>query len=81
MDSPLNEKKQPRKLNLEKAKEYEIPAIFYERLKNGEDYTRKDGTVIKNDSVTEAATPGKKYAFCADTKYDESLIPHIREPI
>ncbi len=75
----FEEKKQPRKLNLEKAKEYEIPAIFYDRLKNGEDYTRKDGTVIKNDAVTDAATPGKKYAFCADTKYDESLIPHIRE--
>jgi ribonuclease Z len=75
----FEEKKQPRKLNLEKAKEYEIPAIFYDRLKNGEDYTRKDGTVIKNDAVTDAATPGKKYAFCADTKYDESLIPHIWE--
>jgi ribonuclease Z len=24
------------------------------------------------------AEPGKKYAFCADTKYDESLIPHIQ---
>jgi ribonuclease Z len=71
------EKKQPRKLNPDKAKEYEIPAVFYERLKEGEDYTRKDGTVIKNELVSEAAAPGKKYAFCADTKYDESMIPHI----
>jgi ribonuclease Z len=73
----FTEKKRLRKLNLEKAKEYEIPAVFYERLKNGEDYTRKDGTVIKNEEVTFAGEPGKKYAFCADTKYDESLIPHI----
>jgi ribonuclease Z len=28
--------------------------------------------------VTEAVPPGKIYAFCADTKYDESIIPHIR---
>jgi ribonuclease Z len=75
----FEQKKQPRKLNLEKAKEHEIPAIFYERLKNGEDYTKKDGTIIKNNWVTEAAIPGKRYAFCADTKYDETLIPHIRE--
>jgi ribonuclease Z len=75
----FEQKKQPRKLNLEKAKEHEIPAIFYDRLKNGEDYTKKDGTVVKNDLVTEASEPGKRYAFCADTKYDESLIPHIRE--
>jgi ribonuclease Z len=71
------EKKLPRKLHPDKAKEYEIPASFYERLTNGEDYTRKDGTIIKNELVTETAAPGKKYAFCADTKYDESLIPHI----
>ena len=74
----FEEKKQPRKLNLEKTKEFEIPTVFYERLKNGEDYTQKDGTVIKNEQVTEAGTPPKKYAFCADTKYDESLIPHIQ---
>jgi ribonuclease Z len=71
------EKKLPRKLHPEKAKEFEIPASFYESLTNGEDYTRKDGTVIKNELVTAKAAPGKKYAFCADTKYDESLIPHI----
>ncbi len=74
----FEQKKQPRKLLPEKAKEFEIPASFYDRLKNGENYTRKDGTVIKNDVVTGVAEPGKKYAFCADTKYDESLIPHIQ---
>lgn len=73
----FQEKKSLRKLLPEKAIAFEIPAVFYDRLKAGEDYTRKDGTLIKNDSVTVAATPGKKYAFCADTKYDESIIPHI----
>ena len=72
------EKKRLRKLNPEKAKEYGIPLTFYERLKDGEDYTRKDGTIIKNESVTEAGETGKRYAFCADTKYDESMIPHFR---
>lgn len=72
------EKKRPRKLNPDKAKEYEIPQSFYERLKDGEDYTQKDGTVIKNELVTEAGEAGKRYAFCADTKYDESIIPHIK---
>lgn len=73
----FQQKKQPRKLNLEKAKAFEIPANFYDRLKDGEDYHQKDGSVIQNDLVTEAAEPGKKYVFCADTKYDESLLPHI----
>jgi len=72
------QKKQLRKLNPEKAKEFDIPSSFYERLTQGEDYTRKDGTIVKNGFVTDAGTPGKRYAFCADTKYDESLIPHIQ---
>ena len=46
-------------------------------MTNGEDYTRKDGTLIKNELVTAPGEPGRKYAFCADTKYDESLIPHV----
>ena len=74
----FTEKKRRRKLNPDKAKEYEIPAVFYDRLKDGEDYIRKDGSTIKNDLVTIAAEPGRKYAFCADTKYDETLIPHIQ---
>jgi ribonuclease Z len=74
----FSQKKQPRKLDPEKAKEHEVPSSFYDRLKNGEDYTRKDGTVIKNEWVTTDAAPGKTYAFCADTKYDESIIPHIK---
>lgn len=74
----FTEKKPLRKINTDKVKEYEIPSSFYGRLKNGEDYTQKDGTIIPNDSVTIAAAKGKTYAFCADTKYDESIIPHIQ---
>lgn len=71
------EKKQPRKLNPEKAQEMEIPSVFYDRLKNGEDYITKDGNLIKNEMVTEPAEPGRRYAFCADTKYDERLLEHV----
>jgi ribonuclease Z len=74
----FTEKKRLRKINPDKAREYEIPLSFYDRLKDGEDYTQKDGAVIKNEWVTNAAEPGKRYAFCADTKYDETLIPHFR---
>ena len=74
----FNQKRQPRKLDPVKAGAYDIPVSFYNQLKDGEDYTRPDGTVIKNELVTEPAIPGKTYAFCADTKYDESLIPHIQ---
>ena len=74
----ISEKKALRKLDPEKAREYEIPTVFYERLKAGEDYIQKDGTVIKNELVTSESAKARVYAFCADTKYDESIIQHIR---
>ncbi|MBS1759073.1 MAG: ribonuclease Z [Bacteroidetes bacterium] len=73
----FEEKKMPRKLIPEKAIEFEIPQSFYERLRLGEDYTKKDGSIVKNEWLTEEGPHCRKYAFCADTKYDESIIPHI----
>ena len=33
--------------------------------------------MIKNETLTVEAPKGKSYVFCADTKYDESLLPHL----
>lgn len=73
----FEEKEGKRKLQIEKIRKLEIPISFYSSLQNGLDYITPKGKVIPNDSVTAAPERGKKYAFCADTKYDESLIPHL----
>ena len=75
----FEEKRKPRKLDPDKAIEYEVPSSFYERLRDGEDYIRKDGMIVKNELVTTKALKGNKYSFCGDTKYDESIIPHIKD--
>lgn len=75
----FHEKKAKRKLNVVKAREYDIPFSYYDKLKNGEDHITPLGEIIKNEWVTEDPVPGKTYAFCADTKYDETIIPHIRD--
>ena len=75
----FHEKKSKRKLNPEKAKEFGVPVAFYDHLKMGENYVRDDGTIIKYEWVTEDMPPGKTYVFCADTKYDESIIPYIQD--
>jgi ribonuclease Z len=75
----FEEKRKPRKLEPAKAAEHGVPTIFYERLREGEDYTAKDGSVIKNEWVTTKAQAGHKYSFCGDTKYDESILPHIKD--
>lgn len=74
----FREKKNPRKLHAEKAAAFEIPAVYYDKLQQGFDYTRKDGTIIKNEDVTTAASRGKKYVYCADTIYDEDLVDIVK---
>ncbi len=72
------QQKNPRKIDPERARSYEIPASFYERLQKGEDYVTKKGTIVPNEEVTLPAAPGKQYAYCADTIYDESIAEKIQ---
>ncbi len=74
----FREKKKPRKINKDEVVKYDIPASFYERLKDGEDYTSKEGTIIKNEQVTLPSIPAKSYAFAADTVYDEALAEKVK---
>jgi ribonuclease Z len=74
----FREKKNPRKLDAERAKIYEIPAAYYEKLQQGHDYVTKKGTIVPNDEVTMAAPKPKSYAYCADTIYDESLAEKVK---
>lgn len=70
--------KKKRRVIPEQAKAYEIPNVYFSKLQDGEDYERKDGKIVKNDWVTLPPPKGKSYAYCADTVYDEALIPHIQ---
>lgn len=74
----VREKKKPRKINKEAITGYEIPAAFYDRLKEGEDYVTRQGTVIANEMVTIPSKPARSYAFAADTIYDESLAGKVK---
>jgi len=73
----FEEKEGKRKLLIDKVRKLNIPVSFYSSLQNGLDYITPRGQVIRNDAVTAAPERGKKYAFCADTRYDENIIPFI----
>ena len=73
----FQEKEGKRKLLIDKVQQYEIPVSFYASLQEGLDYVTPDGAVVQNAAVTGDPERGKKYAFCADTRYDENIIPHI----
>ncbi len=75
----FREKKNPRSVDPEKVKPFEIPSSFYDKLQKGENYTTKKGTIILNEEVTIANSASKSYAFCADTIYRESIASIVKE--
>jgi ribonuclease Z len=73
----FSEKPAPRKLIKEKLIEFNIPVSFYQELKAGSDYVSSDGKKIPNGELTMDPRAARKYAFCSDTCYDETILPHI----
>lgn len=67
-----------RRVNPEKARIHGVPSSFFERLKWGEDYTTKEGTVVANADVTDPGARPKSYAYAADTTYDERLVECVK---
>lgn len=68
-----------RRVNPERARQMEVPSSFFDRLKWGESYLRKDGVLVENQSVTEPAAKARSYAYCADTLFDERVAESVRD--
>jgi ribonuclease Z len=73
----FKEKSIERKMRKDRLEELRIPVYLIPRLKAGEDYTAKDGTVYTNESITEEPPSPRTYAFCSDTAYFEDIIPVV----
>ena len=74
----FSEKTGEKKLNAEAMKKYQIEMCFFQNIKNGKDITLDDGTVLPNDLLTFEPVPPKRYAYCSDTVYDESLASALQ---
>lgn len=75
----FQEKPGLRRLDEEKINNFKIPYYNLQSLKLGKDLILEDGTELKNEMVTLDPKPIKRYAFCSDTAYNESLVPLIKE--
>lgn len=75
----IREKRKPRKIDKEKALAHNVPAVYFERLKNGDDYESRNGDIVKNEWVTIANPPGKSYAYCADTLYSPVIAEKVAQ--
>lgn len=65
------------KLNKAAFDAYELRLTDIPKIKRGEDIVAPNGKRIANHLLTIPPKPEKKYAFCSDTKYTESILPFI----
>lgn len=54
---------------------YEIPTSQINLIKNGADWTTKEGEVVPNELLVEPAESPRSYAYCSDTRY----LPDLHE--
>lgn len=75
----FQEKIGERKLDLNAVQNFEIETCYYQNIKNGKDITLDDGRIIANSKLTYDPDPALSYAFCSDTRYNEDIIPIIKD--
>lgn len=73
----ISEKVTEFKLNKPAFDEYNLRLSDIPKIKKGEDIMAPNGKLIANRELILSPKPAKRYAFCSDTKYAESIVPFI----
>lgn len=75
----IQEKPALRKLLKDKFDATGVSVAYIKKLIQGEDIIDNKGVEVKSDDVTLPPDPTRAYAFCSDTAYSESILPHIKD--
>lgn len=75
----FREKLGKRRMNKFFIEELKIPIAEMNAIKDGADFTDNEGIVHKNEDITHSPPKAWSYAYCSDTKYDERIIPIIKD--
>ena len=75
----FKEKPKKRHLIASMIEYYNIPIHLRAGIKEGNDYTTTDGTIIPNSRLTTDADPSCSYAFCSDTLPCPGIAEQIKE--
>ena len=65
-------------LNKQKLEQYKIPISERQRIKEGGDFITQDGQLIPHSELTTFRFKARSFAFCSDTRFDESYIESVR---
>ncbi|MDR0803103.1 ribonuclease Z [Fluviicola sp.] len=75
----IREKIRERKLDAERFREAGLSLTLIPKLKQGLDVVLDSGETIYFDDYTYPQKPGKSYAFCSDTIFDEHIVEYIKK--
>jgi ribonuclease Z len=74
----FREKPYDRNIIKESIEKYKIPVLRIPSIKKGADFITADGTVIRNEEITQPGPDPLSYAYCSDTKYFRRLSSFIK---
>jgi len=74
----FEEKERLRKINKYKIETYHIPISQIMDIKKGADFITEDGSKIPNEELSFDPPPPRRFAYCSDTAYTESILPFIK---
>lgn len=75
----FEEKKNELKIIKEKLASHNLSVAEIIQLKNRTDVTRNDGTILKYNDFTYPDNELRKYAYCSDTLFDETIVKYIEQ--
>lgn len=75
----FKEKTKERKISKTFLDMEDVPLEEIAKIKKGSDYVNENGKIFANKDITIDPPPSRSYAYCSDTKYNESILPFIRK--
>lgn len=74
----FDEHQRARPLKLDMADFYGVPIAYFNKIKQGADYVRADGSVVPNHLLTGVPPTPSSYAYCSDTAYSPQIVPWVK---
>ena len=74
----ISEKPEQRKILKDFLAKVKVPFQYFDKIKDGDDYTDEEGVVHPNHQITNDPPHARSYAYCTDTAYYEPIIPLIK---
>lgn len=74
----FREKPYPRKIDKYLMEKHEVSTAHVHLLRAGKDVENEKGELVPNALVTLDPPKNRSYAYCSDTKYDESIVKYIQ---